>query len=85
MHSTLSNFALIFGMAWIVLIVLIISYFTPFNQGFLSRNLTFLHFGWQSVPFGIFMLGFDEIRKYLIRTRKPKDKKPNWFERNTYW
>jgi hypothetical protein len=84
-QSTLSNFNLIFGMAWIVLVSLVISYFSPLNHGFLSRNLTFLHFGWQSVPFAIIMLAFDQVRKYFVRSVKSKDNKPNWFERNTYW
>jgi sodium/potassium-transporting ATPase subunit alpha len=86
MTSGLTNFSMIFGFASIIIVCLFICYFEPFNNGLNSREVIFLHWGLPSIPLGIYMLLYDEVRKYFVRNSKaPADKPSNWFERNTVW
>jgi len=50
------------------------------NEGLGTRPIEFVH--WlPALPFMIFILSYDEVRKYLMRTCGPD----NWFYRNTYY
>lgn len=67
------------------LICVAICYIPPLHYAFGSRPLRFLHFGMAAVPFAMFLLIWDETRKYLIRNQHKEKGEQNWFERNSYW
>jgi sodium/potassium-transporting ATPase subunit alpha len=50
------------------------------NLGLGTRDIEFVH--WlPAMPFMMFILGYDEVRKFLVRNMG----KDNWFYRNTYY
>jgi len=52
----------------------------PINDGLGTRPIEFVH--WlPAMPFMLFILTYDEVRKYLMRSLG----KNNWFYRNTYY
>jgi len=48
------------------------------------RDLTFLHFGVPAAPFALFILFYDEMRKYLVNKAAdvPEGDRPGWWMRN---
>jgi sodium/potassium-transporting ATPase subunit alpha len=68
------------------MISIILAYAYPINVVFGSRDCIFIHFGILAVPMSLFVMSFEEVRRYLIRTL-PADEhgRPNWFERCTLW
>ena len=79
----LRNFFMIFSWATEFVLCMVLAYVLPINTVFGTRDVILPHFMLPGVPAGIFLLFFDEIRKYLIRNYpKDSEKHPNWFERN---
>lgn len=68
------------------MLVIAVTFFSPFNVAFGMRDNIFMHYGVPTLPFSMIMLLIDEIRKYLIRTL-PVDPngKPHWFARAALW
>jgi sodium/potassium-transporting ATPase subunit alpha len=63
-----------------------LAFVQPLNIVFGTRDCIFMHFGIIAVPFGLFRLILDEIRKYLMRNLPPGDfGKPNYMIRTTLW
>jgi sodium/potassium-transporting ATPase subunit alpha len=85
MYGGFRNFSLWFGFGTETMLTFLLAYQTNLNQGLGTRPLILLHYGFPSVPFVFIMLVYDEVRKYLIRSRKGKDGKPNWWIRNAEW
>lgn len=85
-YQGLNNPFMIFGIATEVMLVVICAYFYPFNIAFGTRDNIFMHFGMASVPFALFQLVIDEVKKYLIRNLPADEKgKPNFFHRLALW
>jgi sodium/potassium-transporting ATPase subunit alpha len=61
-----------------ILVTLLIIYVPPFHIIFGSRDIKFFFLA--SLPWFLFVITYDEIRKWLMR-RSPG----GWVERNTYW
>jgi len=49
---------------------LLIGYFQGFNYILKTRDNIFIHYGTPALPFAIFQLLLDEIRKFLFRKLK---------------
>lgn len=85
-YQGLNNPFMIFGLTTEIMLTLICAYFYPFNIAFGTRDNIFMHFGTTAIPFALFQLILDEIKKFLIRTMPPKSNgKPNWWDRLTLW
>lgn len=81
-----SNPFMFFALTTEVMLVILVSYFMPFNIAFGLRDNIFMHFGMSALPFNMLQLLVDEIRKYLIRTLPADEKgKPHWFTRAALW
>lgn len=63
----MNNSFMIFGIVTEILLVIICAYFYPFNIAFGTRDNIFMHFGTPAIPFALFQLIIDEVKKYLIR------------------
>jgi sodium/potassium-transporting ATPase subunit alpha len=80
MDQGMRNHMLNFGLFFETMLGALLMYITPLNKPLGTRPIRFVH--WlPAVPFSIFILCYDEVRKYLMRTRG----KNNWIERNTYY
>lgn len=81
-----SNAFMFFALTTELMLVLLVTFFIPFNVAFGLRDNIFMHYGMAAVPFAMLQLGVDETRKYLIRNL-PCDKsgKPHWFSRAALW
>lgn len=54
---------------WQELAVMIsLAYFLPLNYAFGTRDLQLIHHSMPALPFGLLIIVYDEIRKYLVRT-----------------
>lgn len=85
-YQGLNNPFMMFGITTEMMLVLICAYFYPFNIAFGTRDNIFMHFGTAAIPFAIFQLVIDEVKKYLIRNLPEDDKgKPNFFYRLALW
>ena len=85
-YQGLNNPFMMFGIATEILLVIICAYFYPFNIAFGTRDNIFMHFGMASIPFALFQLVIDEIKKYLIRNLPANEKgKPNFLHRLALW
>lgn len=69
-----------FGLLWETVLGALICYIPFLNLPFGSRPLHFLHWC-PALPFSMFILMYDETRKYLMRSLG----KDNWFWRFTYY
>ena len=68
------------------MLVLLVSYFQPFNTAFGTRDNIFMHFGMAAIPFTIIAFLVDEVRKYYVRSLPVDAKgKPHWFSRAALW
>jgi len=82
----LTNTFLHFAITTEVMLVMLVTYFKPFNIGFGIRDNIFMHYGAPSIPFAIMQILIDEVRKYYIRTLPADEKgKPHWFTRAALW
>ncbi len=82
----LSNTFMFFSLTTELMLVLVITYFQPFNTAFGTRDNIFMHFGVAALPFSMLQLLIDEIRKYFIRSLPTDAKgKPHWFSRAALW
>lgn len=82
----ISNTFLIFAISTELMLIMIAGYFQPFNTAFGTRDNIFMHYGIPALPFAIFQLFMDEVRKYLIRNLPANSKgKPHWFSRAALW
>jgi hypothetical protein len=94
------NNMLTFGLFFETTLGALLCYVPPFNSAFSTRPIYFVH--WLApLPFAIFILSYDEIRKVLMRQlsadfewtkwstwlKKPEegDQPKNWVFRNTYY
>jgi sodium/potassium-transporting ATPase subunit alpha len=68
-----ANTFMFFALTTEIMLVLLITFFIPFNVAFGLRDNIFMHYGIPALPFGMLQLLIDEIRKYFIRTL-PADK-----------
>jgi sodium/potassium-transporting ATPase subunit alpha len=74
------NGMLNFGLLFETLLGAALCYVDALNDGLGTRPLAFVH--WlPALPFSMFILCYDEVRKYLMRTLP----KGNWIYRNTYY
>lgn len=62
-----SNQILWFGFFVDIWIMTILAYFKPINIAFGTRDLIFIHFGICGIPFGIYLLVWNEIRKFFVK------------------
>mmetsp|Transcript_14685 Transcript_14685/g.59715 ORF Transcript_14685/g.59715 Transcript_14685/m.59715 type:complete len:83 (-) Transcript_14685:79-327(-) len=80
------NWVLNFGLVLETLLAVIIAY-VPFIQTIIgTAPIRFVH--WlPGIPFALFELFYDEIRKYLIRraSRKPEFKLGHFLDEYTHW
>jgi hypothetical protein len=82
----IGNTFMLFAISTEMILIIIAGYFQPFNVAFGMRDNIFKHFATPALPFDMWLLLLDEIRKYLIRNL-PVDKtgKPHWFTRAALW
>jgi sodium/potassium-transporting ATPase subunit alpha len=68
-------------------------YSAGLNSGLNTRPLRLTHW-FPAMPFTIFIFGYDELRKYIMRCTSPVSidkstgrtiREPGWLERNTYY
>lgn len=79
----LKNYFMVFGWASEFVLCICLAYIEPINTVLGTRDLILPHFFLPAVPFGLLMLFYDELRKFLIRHYPSDDPKhANWFERN---
>jgi len=78
-QQSLRNYVLFFGWASETALAAAVCYVPFLNVALKSKPIFFVH--WLcAIPFGVFMMTYDECRRYFIR------KYPGgWVERNTYW
>jgi hypothetical protein len=80
------NTFLSFAITTELMLVVLVTFFKPFNVAFGMRDTIFMHYGTPAIPFAIFMILVDEVRKFFIRTLPEDDKgKPHWFTRAALW
>jgi len=81
----LKNYYQMWGIAAEIIFALSLAYIPGIWTALGSRDVDFLHFGMPAVSFALFMLIYDEIRKYLIVQgikKGEKTGKPGWWYRN---
>jgi len=78
-QQSLRNYVLFFGWFSETALAAAVCYVPFLNVALKSKPILFVH--WlTAIPFGVFMMTYDECRRYFIR------KYPGgWVERNTYW
>ena len=80
----MKNMFMMFGWCSEFSLCMLLAYCLPINHVFGTRDLILPHFFLPAAPHGLFILFWDECRKYLIRNWKKGDlRHANWFERNT--
>jgi len=89
----MSNSTMNFGLFFETLLAAWLAYFNPFNLAIGTRNIRVTHW-FPAMPFSMLILGYDEVRKYLMRCTSPVNIDPStgrqnryagWLERNTYY
>lgn len=81
-----SNTFMFFALTTELMLVLVVTYFSPFNVAFGLRDNIFMHYGMAALPFSMLQLGIDEVRKYMIRNLPIDNQgKPDWFSRAALW
>jgi sodium/potassium-transporting ATPase subunit alpha len=89
----MSNDTMNFGLFFETLLAAWLAYYDMFCVAFGTRNIKLTHW-FPAMPFSMLIFGYDETRKYLMRTTSPvvinpltgrSDRKPGWLERNTYY
>lgn len=81
-----SNTFMFFSFVTEIMLVLVVTFFRPFNVAFGLRDNIFMHYGVSALPFSMLQLLVDEVRKYLIRSLPADEKgKPHWFTRAALW
>jgi len=78
------NYYQLWGLMAETIFCILLAYIPGINDILGTRDIDFLMFGMAATPWALFMLIYDEIRKYLIRKR-PKGgyrEKPGWWYRN---
>jgi len=82
-----------FGLFFETLLAAWLAYYDIFCMAFGTRNIRLTHW-FPAMPFSMLIFGYDETRKYLMRTTSPvvidkitgrSNRKPGWLERNTYY
>jgi sodium/potassium-transporting ATPase subunit alpha len=82
-QQSMRNGWLNFGLIWETCLGLVLCYIPFLNTALGTAPLVFHH--WlPALPFCVFILAYDEIRKYLLRDSGPLGK-DNWVRRNTYY
>jgi len=83
----LRNYFQLFGYTAEVVLCLCLAFIPGINSGIGTRDINFLHFGVPAVPFTLFILFYDEMRKFFIaKSLNVKDgEKPGWWYRNCSW
>jgi len=78
------NFFQLWGYTAEIMLGLLLVYVPAINGGIGTRGLQFLHFGVPAVPFALWMMFYDEMRKLLVnRSADVKTgEKPGWWYRN---
>jgi len=80
------NMAINYAILFEIIIGLVIGYAPKLNDGMGGRPLPFLQWGFPAVPFFIFMVCYDEIRKWGIRKmREIRPHEISWLEKNTFY
>jgi len=89
----MSNDTMNFGLFFETLLAAWLAYYEIFGMAFGTRNIRLTHW-FPAMPFSMLIFGYDETRKYLMRTTSPvvidkltgrSNRKPGWLERNTYY
>jgi sodium/potassium-transporting ATPase subunit alpha len=81
-----SNTFMFFSLTTELMLVILVTFFKPFNVAFGLRDNIFMHYGIAALPFSMLQLLIDEVRKYLIRNLPVDEKgKPHWFSRAALW
>jgi sodium/potassium-transporting ATPase subunit alpha len=83
----LSNYFQSFAISFEVCLLFIVTYIPGLNYILGTRDLQFLHFGMPALPFVLFILFYEEMRKILVNRslEVPRGEKPGWWYRNYAW
>jgi len=82
-----------FGIFFETILTAYLMYSAGLNSGLNTRPLRLTHW-FPAMPFTIFIFGYDELRKYIMRCTSPVSidkstgrtvREPGWLERNTYY
>ena len=89
-YHGLRNWVSIHGAAFETVLALFLGFVPGLDFAFGSRSNHFLHFFIPAFPFFIYIITYEELRKYAIRYQTAKNKaqqtgKIGWFERNTLY
>ena len=87
-HHGVRNRVSLHGIAFETTLSVFVAFCPGVNFGFGGRHLHFLHFFVPGLPFYIYVMIYDELRKFAIRYQHEKNKGTNkvgWFERNTLY
>jgi sodium/potassium-transporting ATPase subunit alpha len=77
------NNVLNFGLFFETTLGAILSYTTVLNLPFYTRPIALVHW-FPAMPFSMFILCYDEARKFALRNLSPESE-PNWVKTNTYY
>jgi len=89
----MANDVMNFGLFFETLLAAWLAYFPVFELAFGTRNIRCTHW-FPAMPFSMLIFGYDETRKYLMRTTSPvvidkttgqSKRYPGWLERGTYY
>ena len=84
-YNGFKNFFQLWGIIAELIFCMILAYIPVLNTVLGTRDVRFLHFGLGGLPFALFILIYDEIRKLLISNSLKNVKegeKPGWWYRN---
>jgi sodium/potassium-transporting ATPase subunit alpha len=82
LYQGMKNYFMYFAFTTELVLVFAFAFILPLNYGIGTRDNLYPHFGVCGMPFALFVLVWNEARKYMIRNH-PKIKRefPNWWER----
>ena len=87
-YHGLRNYVSLHGVLFETLLAIFIAFTPGLDVSFGGRRVHFLHFFFPAFPFFIYVIIYDELRKYGIRYQHEKNQgtaKIGWFERNTLY
>lgn len=87
LHHGLRNYTSLHGILFETSLSLLVGFVPGLDVAFGGRKLHFLHFFIPALPFFIYILAYNEMRKYYIRylDDKNKNKKVEWFESSSLY
>jgi len=83
----LQNYFQCFGISFEICLLFLITYVPGLHYILGTRDLQFLHFGMPALPFVLWILFYEEMRKILVNrsSNVPAGAKPGWWYRNYAW